>query len=167
MKILDNIKKARLANGFSQEYMADKLEIATVNYGKIERGVTAMTIERLFKIAELLNISVGSLIDIEPSKTDNNLSEKNERLNEKIIQLEEQLNDKRRIVEFLSKNNLLLAVAAKLYHDENPNRKMRDFKDLDSLIKEIDELPYDPADPESQFRYILKRIDEIKEGTPE
>jgi len=61
--LLENIKKIRDAKGYSQEYMAKKLGIATVNYGKIERGITHMTIERLRSICEILDEDIFKFLE--------------------------------------------------------------------------------------------------------
>jgi transcriptional regulator with XRE-family HTH domain len=164
-RILNRIIELRKAKKISQKQIAEHLEIGQAAYAKVESG-TSITVDRLFKIAELLNVPIGVLLDIDPTDSDLNkkLYLEIEQLKKRIIEQEEQLNDKRRLVEFLSKNNLLLAVASKLYHDESPIPQQRDFNNLDSLIKQINEMPFDPGEPESQFRYILKRIDELKDG---
>lgn len=161
MKILDNIKKARIANGFSQEDMAEKLGIATVNYGKIERGVTAMTIDRLFKIAELLNVSVGSLLDIEPKNDNlnNNLQLEIDSLNKRIDELEEQLSDKRSIIQFLSANDLLYSVAMDLDVQSGEYHERRAKSTLDDMLNGTDiKPPYDRENRESLIKYISERI---------
>lgn len=84
MKVLDNIKKFRNLNNYSQEYMADKLNMATVNYGKVERGKTALTVERLYDISNLLNVSVGELLGIEAAGVDKDLLIKREEELDKI-----------------------------------------------------------------------------------
>jgi transcriptional regulator with XRE-family HTH domain len=84
MKVLDNIKKIRNLNSYSQEYMADKLNMATVNYGKVERGKTALTVERLYDISKLLNVSVGELLGIETAEVDKDLLKKREEELDKI-----------------------------------------------------------------------------------
>lgn len=62
MKVLDNIKSIRKNKGLSQEYVASKLDLHVINYGKIENNKTALTIERLYKIAEILEVSVMELL---------------------------------------------------------------------------------------------------------
>ncbi len=62
MKVLDNIKRIRKSKGLSQEYVAGMIHIHTINYGKIENGITALTIERLYKIADILNVSASELL---------------------------------------------------------------------------------------------------------
>lgn len=85
MKVLDNIKSIRKSKGFSQEYMAEKLHIHTINYGKIENGKTALTVERMYKIAEILGSSVSELLDEQTDLQKENINLKNENENLKIV----------------------------------------------------------------------------------
>jgi len=56
MEVYEKIRIVRQAKEYSQEYMADKLNLDTVNYGRIERGQTKLTIKKLEDIAEILNV---------------------------------------------------------------------------------------------------------------
>lgn len=60
--VLENIKRERKKKGYSQEYMAKKLNIAQNNYGKMERGLTQLTYEKIQKIADILEISSMKLL---------------------------------------------------------------------------------------------------------
>ena len=55
MKIHEKIRLVRQSKGYTQEYVADKLHIDTVNYGRIERGQTNITIDRFIKLCEILD----------------------------------------------------------------------------------------------------------------
>ncbi len=61
-ELLEKIRNLRLAKGYTQEYMAEKIGIDTVNYGRIERGQTKITMDRFFKICEILEISPSELL---------------------------------------------------------------------------------------------------------
>ena len=61
-EILQQIKEVRNVKGFSYEYMADKLEISTSAYRKIENSETKLTVERLFQIAEILQTPVDKIL---------------------------------------------------------------------------------------------------------
>ncbi|MDB5030131.1 helix-turn-helix transcriptional regulator [Mucilaginibacter sp.] len=61
--IAASIRKKREFKNYSQEYMAYKLDISQNAYSKIELGYTKITLERLFQIAEVLDINVSELID--------------------------------------------------------------------------------------------------------
>jgi HTH-type transcriptional regulator/antitoxin HipB len=62
MEYLDNIKRLRKANGITQLEMSERLGMAKNNYGKVESGVTEMTVSRLYAIAEILGVSVTALL---------------------------------------------------------------------------------------------------------
>jgi len=67
-KIENLIKKiisVRLMKGFSYEYMAEKLSLSSAAYRKIETGETKLTVERLFKIAEIYELSLLELLEID------------------------------------------------------------------------------------------------------
>ena len=59
-----NIRKHRELKGYSQEYMAQKLEVNQASYAKIENNTTKMTIDRLFAISKLLEIDVAELLEL-------------------------------------------------------------------------------------------------------
>ncbi len=54
MEIHDKIRTVRQSKGYTQDFIADKIGIDTVNYGRIERGQAKLTIDRFIKIAEIL-----------------------------------------------------------------------------------------------------------------
>lgn len=53
-----NIRKIREQKGFSQEYMANILNISQASYARMENEETKITVERLQKIAEILETSI-------------------------------------------------------------------------------------------------------------
>ena len=56
--IAENIRDARLAKNYSQDYLAVRLGISQNAFSKIELGYTRITIARAFDIAEILEIDV-------------------------------------------------------------------------------------------------------------
>lgn len=62
MKIFEKIRTMREIRKWSQEYMAEQLNISTNGYSKIERGETQLTIARLQQIANILDIDPAELI---------------------------------------------------------------------------------------------------------
>jgi transcriptional regulator with XRE-family HTH domain len=59
-----NIRAMRLMRNYSQDYLALKLKISQNAYSKIELGRTLLTVERLLKIACVLEIGILELLDI-------------------------------------------------------------------------------------------------------
>lgn len=55
-QIGERIRKIRTDKGYSQEYMAFKLNMSQSAYSSMERGVTEITSRRLCQIAELLEV---------------------------------------------------------------------------------------------------------------
>lgn len=63
MEIGNKIKKVRELRNFTQQYMAEKLEMTTAGYSKIERDEVSVTFDKLEKISQILNIKLSNLID--------------------------------------------------------------------------------------------------------
>ncbi len=62
-KIGFNIRKVRESKGFSQEYMANVLDISQASYARLENEDTKVTVDRLQKIAEILETSIIDFFD--------------------------------------------------------------------------------------------------------
>jgi len=58
-----NIKSARLAKNYSQDYIAGKLSISQNAYSKLELGYIRIKLENLIIIADVLNIPITNLIE--------------------------------------------------------------------------------------------------------
>ena len=65
MNIKDKIKNLRELNGWSQEVMAERLNMSKNGYARIERGESKLDMERLEKIAEIFSLEVVDLISQE------------------------------------------------------------------------------------------------------
>ena len=69
--LIEKIKAIRVERGYSHEYMGYRLNISQVAYSKIEKGETKLSVDRLYKIAEILEVSIevtfeeNSIIDTE------------------------------------------------------------------------------------------------------
>lgn len=63
--VIGKISKQRNLKGFSYENMANDLQISAAAYRKIETGETKLTLERLFKIADILECSFTDFLDLE------------------------------------------------------------------------------------------------------
>lgn len=53
-----NIRKIREKKGYSQDYMAQELEISQASYARLESEETKLSIDRLLKIAEILKTDI-------------------------------------------------------------------------------------------------------------
>lgn len=72
----ENIRMHRDLKGFSQEYMAQELGINQSSYAKIEKETTKLTVERLQRIAEVLDVEVSSLLSSSKQNIFNQTNEK-------------------------------------------------------------------------------------------
>ncbi|GAB3923719.1 helix-turn-helix domain-containing protein [Mucilaginibacter myungsuensis] len=57
-----NIRKVRESKDYTQDYLAVKLNISQNAYSKIELGYTKITVERLFQIAQILEVNPVDLL---------------------------------------------------------------------------------------------------------
>jgi transcriptional regulator with XRE-family HTH domain len=64
-KIASNLRDARLMRNYSQEYMAIKLNISQNAYSKMEIGKTLITVEVVFRIADILEVDIYTLLNIQ------------------------------------------------------------------------------------------------------
>jgi len=64
MQIHEKLKAIRLCKNWSQEEMAEKLGYSVNGYAKIERGETAIKVEKLSRIAEVLGVELQQLLNL-------------------------------------------------------------------------------------------------------
>jgi transcriptional regulator with XRE-family HTH domain len=64
MQVIKKITTERKKKGYTFDNMAYELSITPAAYRKIETGETKLTLERLFRIAEILRISLADLLEI-------------------------------------------------------------------------------------------------------
>ena len=62
MSVNEKIRAIREVNQWSQEEMANKMNMSTNGYAKIERGETKLNLHKLEQIANIFNIDVLELI---------------------------------------------------------------------------------------------------------
>ena len=65
MNIGDKIKKLRELKNYTQQFMAQELELSLSGYGKIERNETDISIGRLEQIATILGVSTQTILSFD------------------------------------------------------------------------------------------------------
>ncbi|MDO4700494.1 MAG: helix-turn-helix transcriptional regulator [Moraxella sp.] len=64
MEVVEKIRVLREINQWSQEDMAEKMDISTNAYARMERGETKLNLEKLDKIATIFNIDIVELLSV-------------------------------------------------------------------------------------------------------
>jgi len=65
MEVGQSIKKIREWKNYSQKYMADELNTTQQTYSRYETGEIEMTLNKLKKIAEILEVPVNYILDLD------------------------------------------------------------------------------------------------------
>ncbi len=75
MVIGTKIKKIRELRNFTQEYMAEKLNMTQAGYSKIERDEVDVNFDKIEKIAEILQITPSALVGFDEKYVFHNYSQ--------------------------------------------------------------------------------------------
>lgn len=104
--VLNKIIEFRRKKGFSHEYMAYALNMSQPAYSKIEKNETKLSVDRLFEIAKILEVTVLELLDIDARNTYNQDLKDNavghQELNDNAVahqQIENQYQDNKQLFE--------------------------------------------------------------------
>lgn len=62
MKTHEKLRALRTAKGFSQQYVAHKLNLDPANYGRLERGEAKLTVERLEQVLEVFGVKLEDFV---------------------------------------------------------------------------------------------------------
>ena len=73
VKLGEKIKKERMRNRLTQEMLAEMADITSSYVGQIERGERKVTLSKLVRIANVLNVSVDYLLSDTAELTGDNL----------------------------------------------------------------------------------------------
>ena len=73
VKLGEKIKKERMRNRLTQEMLAEMADITSSYVGQIERGERKVTLSKLVRIANVLNVSVDYLLSDTAELTEDNL----------------------------------------------------------------------------------------------
>lgn len=81
-KLGQNIRKLRELRNFTQQYMAEKLEMTQGNYARIENEEIYLSDDRLQKISALLGYSIEFIAQFDVEKIHDMIAEKKETVKE-------------------------------------------------------------------------------------
>lgn len=58
----DRLKKARVQKGYTQEQLAEKIDVSVAFLSRVERGNAKVNLNRLNQLCDLLEISEGDIL---------------------------------------------------------------------------------------------------------
>ena len=70
-QIVENIKKFRELKNLTRDEIASKLEMSLSGYSKLERGDVELTISKLYRLAEVLEVDVSQILNFDASQVFN------------------------------------------------------------------------------------------------
>lgn len=130
MEVHEKIKLIRQIKNWSQEEIANKLEMSVNGYASIERGDTDVQLSRLKQIAKIFEIELSELFGINEKnvlnvtgKTCNTTQYNQSHITSdsmKIIELEHELEKFRLLIELREQENTYLKEIIKLMKQEKP-----------------------------------------------
>ncbi len=66
------VRQLRKLRGFTQEYIAIRMGLSIRGYSKIELGETKLSVNRLFELADILDLTVHEILMVEVNLDDSN-----------------------------------------------------------------------------------------------
>jgi transcriptional regulator with XRE-family HTH domain len=75
MEIGNKIKKVRELRNYTQDYMAEKLNMSQAGYSKIERDEVDVNFEKIERISEILGITPSALVGFDEKYVFHNYSQ--------------------------------------------------------------------------------------------
>lgn len=71
----ERLKKARIAKGYTQEQLAEKIDVSVAFLSRVERGKSKINLNRLNQLCDLLEISEGDILTGVGSNSNHYLNE--------------------------------------------------------------------------------------------
>jgi len=106
-ELFNKIKRLREERNLNHVAISKEIGISNTAYSKIEKGITkSISLDIAIKIAKVLDVDFNELFDIEKPDYQDDLNVEIEILKKRIIELESQLEDKKRLEKYLSKDLL-------------------------------------------------------------
>ncbi|MEI7841019.1 MAG: helix-turn-helix transcriptional regulator [Methylococcaceae bacterium] len=119
MSVNEKIRLVREAKGWTQEEVADKLQMSSNGYGDIERGATDPKLSRLLQLAELFEIKPSDLLEPNSQISNNVNSKVNRQRNSFYMNSSNEIETQKFIVEQKDKEIALLKRIIELIETKN------------------------------------------------
>ena len=131
MKISEKIRALREEKQWSQEEMAAKLDMSRNGYAKIELGKTKPNIDKLLKIAQLLDVEISDLFQADEKNVLVFMNSEN--LHENIQQIGNYYRDS---ADFAAEQEKLLMIIQ--HKDEIIAQQNREWATLEKLVTSLE-----------------------------
>ena len=131
MKISEKIRALREEKQWSQEEMAAKLDMSRNGYAKIELGKTKPNIDKLLKIAQLLDVEISDLFQADEKNVLFFMNSEN--LHENIQQIGNYYRDS---ADFAAEQEKLLMIIQ--HKDEIIAQQNRELATLEKLVASLE-----------------------------
>lgn len=131
MKISEKIRALREEKQWSQEEMAAKLDMSRNGYAKIELGKTKPNIDKLLKIAQLLDVEISDLFQADEKNVLVFMNSEN--LHENIQQIGNYYRDS---ADFAAEQEKLLMIIQ--HKDEIIAQQNRELATLEKLVTSLE-----------------------------
>ena len=131
MKISEKIRALREEKQWSQEEMAAKLDMSRNGYAKIELGKTKPNIDKLLKIAQLLDVEISDLFQADEKNVLVFMNSEN--LHENIQQIGNYYRDS---ADFAAEQEKLLMIIQ--HKDEIITQQNREWATLEKLVTSLE-----------------------------
>jgi len=124
LNLAERIKLLRMFHGWTQEEMAEKLDLATSSYAKIERGQSDVPFARLQQIAKVFEIELADLFKLNEKNVFNIIG-----------------NTDTQTISSVSSVNIYACDAAKFQHENEKLKLIIEQKDkeIELLKQQLDE----------------------------
>ncbi len=125
MQVHEKIRLFRKVKGWTQEQMAECLEMSLHGYANIERGETDVQFSRLEQISQVLGIQLRDLIEIDEKNVLNNIASPNSHnyINSSAKNLEHEL------------EKASLIIAQQNQEIENLKQQISQLQEINMLLK--------------------------------
>lgn len=70
-QVYENIKKFRELKNMTRESVAAELDMSTSGYSKLERGEVELTVARLYKLAQILEVPPSEILNFDATRVFN------------------------------------------------------------------------------------------------
>jgi transcriptional regulator with XRE-family HTH domain len=142
LPVHQKIRKIRELRNFTQDYVAEQLEMSVKNYGLYETGKRKMTLELLDKVVKILNVSTEYVFSFDESLVLNNSFFNQQGVNG--VQINQQdINLYERYIEDLKQINTLLVKQNENLQQESEKTKQENEsmkQEIEKMKKEIERL---------------------------